>query len=66
MKYKTELRSTKAIIITGFLNGLFYSLAMAGFDYYDGSSFHVNMFIFNFIFFGFFMGFALSTKVTKQ
>lgn len=66
MKDVVESRSLKSIFAIGIATGSFYAIGMALFDYVDGSTFHILKFLFNFLFFGFFMALAFRKKVTKQ
>ena len=40
----------------GFYNGIFFAIGMALFDYFGQDDFNIWKFIFNLVFFGFFMG----------
>lgn len=57
---------TKTIIKEGLFGGIFYALAMAGFDYSDGEIFNVWKFIFNTSFFGIFMGLMTRYNLKKK
>lgn len=66
MKDTVQSRSLKSIFAIGIATGFFFASGMALFDYLEGTIFRFYKFLFNFIFFGFFMALAFRKKVTKQ
>lgn len=46
----------------GFIAGGIYALVMAGFDYFDNVDFRFWYFLFNFFFFGLFMGWSTNSN----
>ena len=63
---KKEKRSTKAILLTGLIQGLFFATAMALFDFFRDIPFSILQFLFYAIFFGGAMAFMFRYKVTKD
>jgi len=61
-----ERATLKRRIITGLLCGLLFSTIMAFFDYFTNEPFLLFKFVFNFFFFGLFMGIAFRYSTKKD
>lgn len=55
----------KSIVMTGLLSGLFFTAAMAAYDYFTDEPFSMSKFLLHALFFGFFMGIAFRYKYMK-
>ncbi|NNE32070.1 MAG: hypothetical protein HKN40_06845 [Winogradskyella sp.] len=62
---KRESLPLKDVTKNGVLNGLFFSITMAGYDYFTDEPFSIMKFVFHFISFGFFMAISFRYKYTK-
>ena len=63
---KKEKLPLKTVLLTGILNGFFFAIAMAAFDYFSHEPFSLNKFLFHFGFFGFFMAITFKYKYTRE
>jgi hypothetical protein len=63
---KTQVRSNKELLIIGIANGLMFAIIMAVFDLFSKDPFSLSKFIYNFLFFGFFMPLVFRRKKIEQ
>ena len=56
----------KTMTKIGLINGVFFALSMAIFDYFNDDSFSILKFIIHFVIFGFFMALSFRYKYTKN
>lgn len=61
---------TKSAALSGVISGVMFTLIMSAFDYYEGLGFNPQKALFQFLFFGIFMGiwnyFTLKRKAKRE